>query len=259
MTEEKNKDDGYELVQTKVPKHVKQLLDMLSEMRGMSTYELLQLLINGFISYAKSSVEVPDEFRHLYESLKFDVAWNKAYNFSSPTAQQDIAQMVLILQQPGRTGFGLAMIDKPYMDDARINLCVPDIFARITELSVGFQDFVQLRQLLTELGTLDILDTVRAMITQQQRINIANADRQELPGYGHHSDYGKVIEYGQRKLQKKHRTPDTIAKAKQMTIRFDEGDRETATNEAQGWDGEHRGNSDEAFEYPDFRPFDVEP
>ena len=48
-------DDGFDLVQTKVPAHIKQLLDILAEQRGMSTYELLQLLINGFITAAKAN------------------------------------------------------------------------------------------------------------------------------------------------------------------------------------------------------------
>ena len=42
--EQINVEEGFELVQTKVPTHVKQLLDILAKQRGMSTYELLQLL-----------------------------------------------------------------------------------------------------------------------------------------------------------------------------------------------------------------------
>lgn len=241
--EQKTKDEGYVSIATKVPANVAELLTILSRMRGMEVYELLQLLVNGFISYAKAETSVPDEFMHLYDSLKFDSAWNNAYNFASPKAQQDIAQMILILQQPGRKGFGMVMIDKPFMSEARLTRCIPDIVARMLELALGFRDYVNLRQMVIYHEATDPLDMIRKMIVAQNVIDIEESDRQELPGYGMHHDYGRAIEYGQKTRRVKHRTPDSLSNSQQRII-FEDIDRESATNEAQDWEGEHRQHED---------------
>ena len=116
--EQKNKDDGFINISTKVPPNVAKLFDVLAQQRGMQPYELLQLLINGFIAAAKHDGPLTPELRLLIDSLKLDVAFTKAFNFASPTARSEIAQMVLILQQPGRKGFGMVMIDRPFMGEA---------------------------------------------------------------------------------------------------------------------------------------------
>lgn len=252
--EQKNKDEGYVNVSTKVPPHVAELLNILARMRGMEVYELVQLLINGFISYAKSDVlTVPDEFRHLYESLKMDSAWNQAYNFASPTAQQDIAQMVLVLQQPGRTGLGLVMIDKPFMSDATITMSVSDIFERMVELAIGRKDYIRLRKVNTNLETFDPIDTIRTMLDAQDIINIENSNASEMPGLGDYHDFGKVIEWGNRMRQHKHRTPDSIDL--QQKIVFEDIDRDIADSEAKDWEGSQRNPENDE---PPVQPFGQE-
>ena len=253
----KDNEESYELVQTKVPKHVKQLLDILSEMRGMSTYELLQLLINGYISYAKASTEVPDEFRHLYESLKFDAAWNNAYNFASPTAQQDIAQMILVLQQPGRNGFGMMMVNKPFMSDAYQTMCMPEIVQRVLEIALGFRDFVSLRQMVVYHEASDVLDMIRKMIVAQYILDIEDSDREELPGYGNHHDYGRSMDDIQKFKRKPHRTPDSVANQHQ-TIQWTDDEREIADYKAKDWEGSHRNPENDEPPAGIPRPFDQE-
>lgn len=228
---QKNKDDGYVNVSTKVPPNVADLLNILANMRGMEVYELLQLLVHGFISYAKAEQTVPDEFRHLYESLKFDVAWNKAYNFCSPTAQQDIAQMILILQQPGRKGFCMAMIDKPFMEQATMTRSIPAIYERMSELSLGTNDYIRLRRMNIAKGSQSELETVRMMLDDQEKIDIEAADREELPTMGDRAENNRPYIYGQRTRQTKRRTPDSEANRQQRIVFTDE-DRQLADSEA---------------------------
>ena len=253
--EQKTKDEGYVSIATKVPAHVAELLTILARMRGMEVYELLQLLVNGFVSYAKAETSVPDEFRHLYESLKFDVAWNQAFNFASPTAASEIAQMVLVLQQPGKKGFGMMMIDKPFIDEATSTLSIPLIVGRVLELSLGIDDFKRLRGMVAAHQSTDPLDMIRLMLDAQEIIDIEESNRRELPGHGEHHDYGRVIEYGAKTKRKPHRTPDSIDL--QQKIVFDDDDRDAADMEVQDWEGEHKGNSDDMPEGM-VRPFDVE-
>ena len=259
--DQKTKDDGYVSIATKVPASVAELLSILAQMRGMEVYELLQLLVNGFISYAKADTEVPEEFRHLYESLKFDAAWNNAYNFASPTAQQDIAQMILILQQPGRKGFGMMMVNKPFMSEAYQTMCIPEMVTRVLEIALGFRDFVSLRQMVVYHDASDVLDMIRKMIVAQGILDIEDSDRDELPGYGNHHDYGREVIYGNKHKRVPHRTPDSLANS-QQTIQWTDDDRELAEYEAKGWEGEHIGehvSPEDIDEALGCKPFDVEP
>lgn len=228
---QKNKDDGYVNVSTKVAPNVADLLGLLAQMRGMEVYELLQLLVHGFISYAKAEQTVPDEFRHLYENLKFDAAWNNAYNFCSPTAQQDIAQLVLVLQQPGRNGFGLTMIDKPFMSEATMTRSLPAIYERISELALGSNDYIRLRRMNIDLGTHSNLEAVRKMIDDQEIINIDRQDAEEFPHMGDRAENNRPVIYGAKTKSTKHRTPDGEA-MRQQRIVFTDEDRQLADEEA---------------------------
>lgn len=228
---QKNKDEGYVNISTKVPPNVAELLTIIANLRGMEVYELLQLLVQGFISYAKADQTVPDEFRHLYESLKFDAAWNKAYNFCSPTAQQDIAQMVLVLQQPGRKGFGLLMIDKPFMSESTMTRSVQAIYERMSELSLGTNDYIRLRRMNVQLGTKSELEAVRTMIDAQEIINLDLENAEELPTLGDRAENNRPVIYGAKTKSTKHRTPDGEANRQQRIV-FDDDDREAAFREA---------------------------
>ena len=242
MSEQKTKDDGYVSIATKVPTHVAELLSLLAKMRDMEVYELLQLLVNGFITAVKCEGPVSPEMRLLIETLKVDAAWNQAYNFASPTARQDIAQMILILQQRDaqgkvKHGFGLVMIDKPYFDDARQTLCVDDILERVAEVSMRGL-YKELRQIGVTFDSESLRETLTIMCDAQQLANIEQQNLDELPGYDNHHDYGKIIEYGQKAKRKKHVDPDSLAR--QQRIQWSEDDREIAEYEAKDWEGEHR-------------------
>ena len=231
MTEnQKNKEDGWVMLNTKVPPHIGQLFDLLAEQRGMSSYELLQLLVNGFITAAKHDGPVTPELRLLLDSLKLDVAFNKAFSFANPTAQNEIAQLVLILQQPGRKGFGLMMIDRPFMGDAHTTYCVDSIIERVSEVGMG-DIYKELRQVGVELDTNSVRETLCLMCDAQKIANLRAMDEQEMPVMGDFHDFGKRIEFGNKMVRKPHRTPDSIA---QQKIMFNDFDRERGIGAAFG-------------------------
>ena len=231
MTEnQKNKEDGWVMLNTKVPPHIGQLFDLLAEQRGMSSYELLQLLVNGFIATAKHDGPLTPELRLLIDSLKLDVAFNKAFSFANPTAQNEIAQLVLILQQQGRKGFGLMMIDRPFMGEATATYCIDQIIERISEVGMG-DIYKDLRQVGVELETKSVRETLVLMCDAQKMANLKAMDEQEMPGLDNFHDFGKRIEFGNKMVRKPHRTPDSIA---QQKIMFNDFDRERGVGAAFG-------------------------
>ena len=255
--DQKQKDDGFELVQTKVPTHIKQLLDILAKQRGMSTYELLQLLINGFITAAKANGPMSPQMKILLEVLQTDTSWKGAFSFTGLSGSTDVEQVVLIMRQrdqAGRAkpGFGLVMIDHPCCGGTTMTVCLDTILERIVQVSMKGL-YRQLRDIGNSIGSESMRETLITLCDAKTIEDLNEQDRLELPGYGEYHDYGKRIEYGKRTKRIHHRTPDSVDL--QQKIVFDDYDSEVADYEAQDWEGEHRNPENDE---PPVRPFGVE-
>ena len=233
--EQKNRDEGYVTVATKVPAHVADLLNIIAKAKGTDIYGVLQLFIQVIITAAKTTTALSPEMKLLLQMIDMDADWNKAFNFASPSAKLDIEQMILILRQRGaegstkkaREGYGLVMIDKPFLpgETPRQTLCIDEILERVTEVSMkGLYN--QLRQIGVELESDSLRETLTIMCDAQHLFNISESDRQEMPQIGNFHDFGKAIEYGNKHKRKPHRTPDSLANSQQR-IRFDEDDATT--------------------------------
>lgn len=268
--EQKQKDSGYVTVSTKVPAHIADLLNIIAEAKGTDIYGVLQLFIQVIVTAAKATTAPSPEMKLLLEMIDMDANWEKAFNIASPSAKLDVEQMILILRQSGvgnnktkpREGYGLVMIDKPFLpgETPRQTLCIDDILERVAEVSMRGL-YKQLRQIGIELESDSLRETLTIMCDAQHVLNMSEADRQELPQVGNFHDFGKVIEYGQKTRQYKHRTPDSLDNSQQRII-FDDYDREQAGLEAQGWEGEVRGervSPEEIEQALGSKPFDVEP
>lgn len=237
MIGEQNSQDGTKNVSAKVPKWVADLLNIICEARGTNIYGLMQLVLEFIIETAKVSGPVPPQMQAILQMLKMDADWNKAFRFSNPTAQMDVAQVILILQQHDgkqpRKGFGLCMIDKPFLpgETPTMTLCVDDILERVTEVSMPglYRD---LRQVGVAIESCSVRETLTMMCHAQLLAHLDEVDMAEMPGMGNHHDFGRAVDSIQKYKRVRHRTPDSLANSKQQTIRFDEYDKEQAELEA---------------------------
>lgn len=244
MIGEQNSQDGTKNVSTKVPVWVAELLNLICASRGTDIYGLLKLVLEFIIETAKVSGPVPPAMQTILHMLKMDVDWNRAFAFSDPSATMDVAQVILVLQQHdkdgARQGFGLAMIDKPFLpgETPTMTLCVDDILERVAEVSMRGL-YKELRQMGVVLETESLRETLTLMCDAQLREKLNEMDAQEMPGLGDFHDFGKQIQYGRKTKRKPHRTPDSVANSQQR-IQFTDEDREIADMEVQEWEGEHR-------------------
>ena len=264
MIGEQNSQEKTKNVSTKVPIWVAELLNLICASRGTDIYGLLKLVLEFIIETAKVSGPVPPAMQTILHMLKMDVDWNRAFAFSDPSATMDVAQVILVLQQHdkdgARQGFGLAMIDKPFLpgETPTMTLCVDDILERVAEVSMKglYRD---LRQVGVALETDSLRETLTMMCDAQLLAHLDESDRGELPQVGDFHDFGKQIQYGRKTKRKPHRTPDSVANS-QQTIQWTDDDRKMADYEAKEWEGEHRGDSaDDVVKAMGCKPFDVEP
>jgi hypothetical protein len=260
MKEDKQKqvtEGGHATFSVKVTQDIYDLVNILCEglEHGTNGNDLFRMFIQTFIESAKHDGPISPDMQHFLNLLKIEPGWHKAFNFADVTAQTEVAQVILILQQKGKHGFGLTMIDKPFMGETVETRCVDDILERIIKVSMP-----GLYKKLDKVGKRLYCDTMRETLTLLSEYMNDSIDReeeqQEMPCYGENHDYGKAIEYGHKFKRKPHRTPDSVAN-QQQTIQWTDDDREVADYEAKDWEGEHRQHGDDLPEGM-VRPFDQE-
>lgn len=227
---QKTNDDGYVTIATKVPPHIAELLNIICAARGIKVYELLNLCIQAIIETAKCTTDLSPDLRQIVDMLRMDAGWNNAFSFASPYAQTDVAQLILILQQPDRKGFGLTMIDRPFMESARQTYCVDDMLERVAEVSMRGL-YKELRQIGIALDSQSLRETLTILCDAALIDYLDKIDQSELPQIGVVNEFGKVIEYAAKTKSKHHRTPDDQS-ARQQHIVFDDYDKEIARKEA---------------------------
>lgn len=254
--QQKQPDNGNRTFSVKVTQEVYDLVNILCEglEHGTNGNDLVKMFIHAFIESAKHDGPLSPDMQMLLNMLRLEPGWQKAFNFADVTALAEIAQIILVLQQKGRKGFGLVMIDKPFCDEAKATYCVDDILERVTGVSMRGL-YKMLRQIGIEIGSDSLRETLTILCDAQTIAHLEEMERQELPGYGENHDWGRAIEYGRKTKGFKHRTPDSVAQ--QQTIHF-ESDDVPDLPELQDNEGEFKGNSDDGL-IDGIRPFDVEP
>ena len=240
-------DGGNATFSVKVTQAVYDLVNILCEglERGTNGNDLMKKFIQTFIESAKHDGPVSPEMKTFLNMLRIDPGWHKAFNFADSSDLIEVAQVVLILQQQGRHGFGLTMIDKPFMGEPTETRCVDDILERVMKVSMPGL-YKRLDQIGDKFCCTSIRETLTLLCEYMVDYLHKEEDRQEMPGYGEYHEHGKPVEYGKRTKRVHHKTPDSITH--QQTIRFGDIDRETAQAEVEEWEGEHRQHDDPSDE-----------
>lgn len=224
---------GNATLSVKVSRDTYDLLNILAEglQHGTNANDLLKMFVHAFIESAKHYDPVNTEMQQVIDMMRLEPDWAKAFNIADPSGGTNVAQAILVLQQPGHKGFGLVMIDKPFMPDkaCRMTYCVDDILERVTEVAMKGL-YRQLRQVGLALKSKSLRETLTTMCDAQLLHELDRMTTEELPGLGDHTDFGRAInEYNNRTKRVKHFTPDTMP----LTIKFTDDDRKAARKEAE--------------------------
>ena len=239
MKQKQVHEGGNATLSVKVTQETYDLLNILAE--GMehetNANDLLKMFVHAFIESAKHCGPVSSDMQQLLDMLKVEDGWHKAFNFADVNSQKRIAQMVLILEQPRRKGFGMVLVNRPYLPGKKpyMTYCVDDILERVTEVSMKGL-YQRLRDIGNEIGTKSLRETLLKLIEDYRKHSLRLQFEEEGPHLGNYSDFGRAIEWGQRTKRKKRMTPDSI----QQHIVFGDEDREVADYEVKDWEGEHR-------------------
>jgi len=242
----KKRKEPYELLQTKVSPQQAKLLDAICNALGVNTYQIFQMFFYVLCKASAPMHEMNPEIRKIMTMMETDAAWNETFNLANPDGL-DVAQVVLILQQKNRKGYGAVMIDKPWMGlkpkmvddidrtndgDPQMTENVDAILERVCEVTMhGI--YRRIRLLGAHLECNNLSDILLNMIDEQTVIELDEASRAEMKGEAMYDCRGRAIQYGTRTKKHGHRTPDSLdGDGRIQRIKFDDYDRAMAEKEA---------------------------
>ena len=230
--------ENYELLQTKISPQQAELLDAICNVLGVNTYQIFQMFFYTLCKASAPMHELSPEIRKLMTLMETDAAWSEAFNMANPEKLR-VAQVVLILEQPGKKGFGAVMIDRPFMSEARMTECVDDILERVCEVTMhGI--YKRLRLFGARMDCNDLSDILLTLVDGETIALLDEESKAEMKGEALYDSRGRKIEYGQKSKAKQHRTPDSVAQDQRLL--FDDFSREFNHAKTKEWEGEQRGD-----------------
>lgn len=244
----KKKPDKFVVMATKISPDDAVVWDAICQARQTDTYHMLQNFMYTMIRAAADPHALNPDIQKILTMLDTDAGWQEAFSLCAPNAKTKVSQVVLIMEQEGRKGFGAVMVNRPFMGKPTMTECTDDILERVCEVTMhGI--YRRLRLLGASMKCNNLSDVLLTLIDSQTILDIAGDVQDEGPQMGDRADNGHEYAYGKRTKQTKRRTPDSEAN-RQQRIHFTDEDRETAEQEVK-----HDSSDNEE---QDFRPFGVE-
>ena len=161
------------------------------------TYHLLQNFIYTMIRAAADPHALNPDIQKILTMLEADAGWQKAFNLCAPNVKAKVSQVVLIMEQDGRKGFGAVMIDKPFMGDATMTECTDDILERVCEVTMrGI--YRRLRLLGAQMECNNLSDVLLTLIEKQSNEELDAENQREMQGSDRFTDYGREYAYGKK-------------------------------------------------------------
>ena len=227
-TKSKPNERNFVPMATKISPAAAEVWDAICQARQTDTYHMLQNFIYTMIRAAADPHALNPDIQKILTMLDTDAGWQKAFNICAPNVKAKVSQVVLILEQEGRKGFGAVMVNRPFMGEATMTECTDDILERVCEVTMrGI--YRRLRLLGARMECNNLSDVLLTLIDAQTILELASDVQAEGPQIGDRIDNGHEYAYGKRTKQTKRRTPDTLDR--QQRITFTDADREQADEE----------------------------
>ena len=204
MSEQKTK-EKYEVLSVKIKPDQAVLLNAICDNLGVNTYQIFQMFFYVLCRASAPMHELSPEIRKLMTMMETDASWAEAFNLANPN-HLDVAQVILILQQEGKKGYGAVMIDKPWMGmvpkmvadidrtktgDPLMTENVDDILERVCEVTMhGIYRRIRLMGARMECNNLS--DTLLTLIDAQTVLDMDEASKAEMKGEAMYDEIGRA-------------------------------------------------------------------
>ena len=236
-------DERYVTLATKVSRTAAEQLARIAKKKGMTIYELIQIVCDTLIRYMDDRHNLSEKMERAMAIFEHMAGWADALNLADPTVHKEVCQAVYIFQDADgqKKGFRATMVNKPFFDEWTQTENVMDIFERIFNICMP-ELYMKLFRARIILGCESVSEVINMLADSEVIMHLNGELRKEFEDAAR-ADNGKDYSYGMKTKGLQHRTPDSVAedhRFQQTHIVFDDDDRELADSEAEGWEGEHR-------------------
>ena len=242
MNDEQSNQDKHVVVATKLSRPAAERLAKIAKHKGMTIYELIQMVCDTLIRYMDDRHNLSEEMERAMSIFEHMVGWADALNLADPTVQKEIAQAVYIFQDANgeKKGFRAVMVDKPFMGQWTEDQNVMDIFERIFNICMP-DLYMKLFRARIILGCERVSEVINLLADAQVIMHLNDEYRKDFED-ADRADNGHAVQYGQKTKGLQHRTPDSVSedqRYQQTHIVFDDDDATTTDYEPEDWEGEH--------------------
>ena len=212
--------EKYVTLATKVSRTAAEQLSRIAKSKGLTIYELIQMVCDTLIRYMDDRHNLSEEMERAMSIFEHMVGWADALNLADPTSNKEIAQAVYILQDAdgNHKGFRAKMVDKPFMGIWTETGNVMDIFERIFNICMP-ELYMKLFRARIILGCERVSEVINMLADAEMIMQLNGELRQEFEDAAR-ADNGRAVAYGAKTKRKQHRTPDSLAQ--DQRIKFED-------------------------------------
>lgn len=223
-------DERFVTLATKVSRHAAEQLARIAKRKGLTIYELIQMVCDTLIRYMDDRHNLSEEMERAMSIFEHMVGWADALNLADATVHKEVCQAVYIFQDADgqKRGFRAKMVDKPFMGQWTEDSNVMHIFERIFNICMP-ELYMKLYRARIILGCESVSEVINMLADAEIIMHLNNETRQDFEDAAR-MDNGKGYAYGQKTKGLQHRSPDSIAT--DLRIKFNDDDRELSNEEA---------------------------
>ena len=126
MSEEKK----YTVIGTKVSLWANDRLEALAAKKGMTKYQILQMVCDTLIRYMDDRHNLTTEMEKAMSVFEHMVGWKDAFNLADPTSEPEITEATYYLQSPGSLGARAVHVNRPFFGMAEQTENIQQILER---------------------------------------------------------------------------------------------------------------------------------
>ena len=217
-------DERYVTLATKVSRHAAEQLARIAKSKGLTIYELMQMVVDTLIRYMDDRYNLSEDMERAMSIFEHMVGWADALNLADPTVNKEVAQAVYIFQDADgeKKGFRATMVNKPFFDKWTQTENVMDIFERIFNICMP-ELYMKLFRARVILGCERVSEVINMLADAEVIMHLNGELRQEFEDAGR-ADNGKEYGYGKKTKGLQHRTPDSLAQDQRFNFDDREGE-----------------------------------
>jgi hypothetical protein len=225
MTDEQIKiDEKYVTLATKVSRTSAEQLARIAKKKGMTIYELIQMVCDTLIRYMDDRHNLSEEMERAMSIFEHMVGWADALNIADPTVRKEVAQAVYIFQDADgeKKGFRAKMVDKPFCGMWTETSNVMDIFERIFNICMP-ELFMKLFRARVIMGCERVSEVITILADAEVIMQLNGELRQDFEDASR-AENAQPVAYGKKAKGKQYRSPDSIATDQRFHFKDEDND-----------------------------------